>query len=102
MDSGRFTYIYKEVLIEKKLEIYLSRINEHIFKHRKSTENLSEYINKAGFIIEEIDESSLNMRFSSGTALFEYHFIRLCFLKPWIDIIGEQLADTVFESIEDN
>lgn len=96
-----FYDIYKEVLIEKKLEFCQSRMDEHIFKHRKSIENLSEYISKAGFIIEEIDESSFNIRFSSGTALLEYHFIRLCFLKPWIDIVGQQFADVVFESIED-
>ena len=91
---------YKAVLKEMKLEIYLDRVEEHIHKHRKPINLLIEYATKAGFHIDDVDESLFTMRFSNGEALFGHHFIRLCFLKPWIDIVGDEYSEKVFEILK--
>ncbi len=96
-----FYDVYKEALLELNLQKLFARIDEHIHKHRKPLELLRKYITTVGFLVEDIDESSFSMRFTDATAMFDYHFIRLYFLKPWIEIIGDELAEaTVFDVLE--
>ncbi|MFZ5987917.1 MAG: GNAT family N-acetyltransferase [Bacillota bacterium] len=95
-----FYDVYREVLKEMKLDICITGIDDHIYKHRKPLELLRQYIETAGFEILEADEGSFNMCFSDSSAMFSYHFIRLCFLKPWIEIVGEELSNTVLDEVE--
>jgi len=96
-----FYCAYRETLYEMKLDRYVPGIEEHIHKRRKPLKYLERNIATVGFGIEDIDEGSFNMRFCDGSAMFNHHLIRVCFLKPWVDIIGEESIETaVFTALE--
>lgn len=95
-----FYKIFTEVLLDKNMNDKLVVLDEHINKHRKTIEQMREYIEAAGFTIDEIEEDVFHMRFCDGSTMFNYHFIKLCFLTPWINIVGKDLANDIFGDIE--
>jgi arsenite methyltransferase len=95
-----FYDVYKAVLIEEGLERYLSKIDEHIYAHRKPVDLFAKHIKEAGFNIQSVDEERFNLRFASGKALFGHHFVRLSFLKRWIEVLGDGDVERIFGLLE--
>jgi len=95
-----FYDLYKETLIELNLIDGLENMDIHINKKRKSIQEMSELVKEAGFKEVNISEHSFNMKFADGTSMLNYYFIKLYFMKPWINIVGEDKADRVFHILE--
>lgn len=95
-----FYDIFKAVLIKNGLEERVIVLNEHIHKHRKSVAELSGYVKNAGFEISGIDMDKFQMRFCDGSAMLNYHFIKMCFLQPWKEAAGKEKTGEIFECLE--
>src|SRR5690606_32652098 len=83
-----FYNIFQQVLEQNALGARVIVLNEHINKHRKSVEQLKNFVTNAGFKITDIDPDKFYMRFCDGSAMLNYHFIKMCFLQPWKDVVG--------------
>jgi len=95
-----FYDLYKETLIELNIIDGLENMDVHINKKRKSIQEMAELVKEAGFKEVNISEHSFNMKFVDGTSMLNYYFIKLYFMKPWINIVGENKADKVFHILE--
>jgi len=96
-----FYDLYKETLIEHNLIDCLENMDVHINKKRKSIQEMAELVKEAGFKEVKVSEHSFNMKFVDGTSMLNYYFIKLYFMKPWINIVGEDKGDKVFHILED-
>jgi len=61
-------------------------LREHI-AHRATVESVRELLESGGFEVTRVVEREGTMRFASGTALFDHHFIKLGFLDAWKKIV---------------
>lgn len=96
---SEFYSIFKKVLIENNLKNLVEKVDIHIKKHRKSIEEYKNFILNANFKIEDIEEDKFYMRFLNGSKMLNYHFIKLCFLKPWFEIIKEYSPEIIFNKL---
>lgn len=95
-----FYAIFKAVLAETGSEEKINLVNDHIHQYRKSVEEYEAFVLNAGFKIVEKDVDQFGMRFCDGSAMLNYHFIKMCFLQPWQGIVGQENAETVFQCLE--
>jgi arsenite methyltransferase len=96
-----FYNIFRQVLEQNDLGERVILLNEHINKYRKSVEQFKNFITNAGFRINDIDLDKFHMRFCNGTAMLNYHFIKMCFLQPWKDVVGKEKIVEIFDCLED-
>lgn len=96
-----FYNVYKETLGELKMVDALEKMDVHINIKRKSIYEMTELVKAAGFKEINVSEHTFNMKFIDGTSMLNYHFIKLCFMKPWINLVGEDKADMIFTILED-
>lgn len=96
-----FYNIFRSVLAQAGLADRLEALNEHIYKHRKPVERYEEWIYQVGFEIRDIDVDRFMMRFVDGTAMLNYHFIKMCFLEPWKSVVPVEKTEAVFECLEE-
>ena len=52
------------------------------------------------FNIDCVHEDVFEYKFANGTAMLNYHFIRLAFLDSWKNIVTEGIRGKVFSEIE--
>jgi hypothetical protein len=41
-----------------------------------------------------------NLSFCDGSAFLNHHFIKMCFLPPWMDVVGRERREALFEILE--
>lgn len=75
-------------------------MHEHISKKRPSIDGLIKKIEHNGFLIEDMEHDQFNYRFADGTAMLNHYFIRLAFMKSWIQLLPEEKMEQIFETIE--
>jgi ubiquinone/menaquinone biosynthesis C-methylase UbiE len=75
-------------------------LKRHISSKRKTVGERIEMLEKAGFRVNEISESSFSYRFIDGTAMLDYFFIRLAFLPSWLEIVEDIDTDGFFKELE--
>jgi ubiquinone/menaquinone biosynthesis C-methylase UbiE len=75
------------------------RLRDHI-SHRGTIESVSALLTGGGFAITRVVERQGTMRFASGTALLNHHFIKLGFLDGWKAIAAPDEA-AVFGTLRD-
>lgn len=95
-----FYEIFEKVLIENKVKCATKKIKKHIKNHRKSIENYKNFLLKANFKILDIILDDFKLGFINGSAFLNYHFIKLCFLKPWLELIPENKSKIVFKDMK--
>jgi len=57
-------------------------LREHI-EHRATVASVRDLLERGGFAVTRVVERESTMRFASGTALFNHHFIKIGFLDAW-------------------
>lgn len=62
-------------------------LRAHI-EHRATVAAVRELLENAGFAVTRVVERSAKMRFASGTALLNHHFIKLGFLDAWKGVVA--------------
>lgn len=58
------------------------RLRQHI-SHRGTVAGLRELLSDGGFEVTRVVERETVLRFASGTALFNHHFVKIAFLDAW-------------------
>lgn len=79
-----FYEIFEEVLADDQDS--RERLRRHI-SHRATVAGLRHLLNSGGFEITRVVERETVLRFASGTALLNHHFIKLAFLDAWKNIV---------------
>jgi ubiquinone/menaquinone biosynthesis C-methylase UbiE len=69
------------------------RLREHI-AHRATIASVRELLENGGFEVTRVVEREGVMRFASGTALLNHHFIKLGFLDGWKKIVPGRERET--------
>jgi len=80
-------------------EAALQRLREHI-EHRATVASVRELLESGGFEVRRVVEREGVMRFASGTALFNHHFIKLGFLEGWKSIVPGNERETFARLLE--
>ncbi len=90
----------EQVLNELHLlkEIELMRL--HIAHKRPPIDDFIKKIEHNDFIIKDVEYDQFNYRFADGTAMLNHYFIRLAFMKSWIQLLPEEKMEQIFETIE--
>ena len=73
-----------------------ARLRDHI-AHRATVSSVSTLLRAAGFEMSVVHERESVMRFASGTALLNHHFIKLGFLDAWKAVAGDS---SVFDRLQ--
>ncbi|MFX1251153.1 MAG: class I SAM-dependent methyltransferase [Promethearchaeota archaeon] len=97
-----FYNIYYATLKQLQMEDYISNVQKHILKHRQPVENTVKRIQNAGFSIKKVNQDSFKMRFSTGSALLNYSFIKMAFLDGWKSCVVSEKLESVFVTLEAN
>ncbi len=94
-----FYYIYKKILKINNMLNYIDKVNEHIFKKRMLKSEIIKKVIKSGFHIKKKSEKTFYIKFSNGTSLFNHFFMKLAFIKSWLEILPEESRDNIFNQI---
>lgn len=96
----QFYSIYKLVLAKLQLDEFIKKVDEHIYKKRKPIDYTTALIEDTGFKIDECEESKFEFKYTDGTSFLNHFFIKLAFIKSWIDILPSDKVDEVFAEVE--
>ena len=94
-----FYAVFERVLQTASDVEALGRLREHI-EHRATIPGVESLINASGFRVTRVIDRMAEMRFASGTALFNHHFIKLGFLDGWKQVATANQRAT-FEAMRD-
>ena len=76
--------IFEDVLAEPE---HRDALRAHV-EHRATIPAVRELLEHGGFAVTRVVERTGTMRFASGTALLEHHFIKLGFLDAWKGVVA--------------
>lgn len=92
--------ILRSLMEQRQEQTLLQKLNEHIYKKRKTAEQLKVMAESAGFSDVLLESDSFNMKFAGAEAFFHHYFIQIYFLPPWIDLVGREKASEYFTLLE--
>jgi arsenite methyltransferase len=95
-----FYDVFKNVLLNHKMNTEVKKITEHIFEKRKPVEYMENILGKYKFGVSKIENNEFSFRFTDGSAMFRHFLIRLGFLKSWKQIIPPNKQSDIFSEIE--
>jgi ubiquinone/menaquinone biosynthesis C-methylase UbiE len=96
-----FYNIFEKVLNNHGLNHEIEKMHKHIQDKRKSVEELSQYLEDAGFLINKIDEDIFHLNFMDGSALFNHFFMKTAFLDSWEQIVSKRDMRKIFAELEE-
>lgn len=82
--------VFAEVLKDEESR---PALREHV-EHRATIASVRELLERGGFRVTRVIEREGVMRFASGTALFNHHFIKIGFLDGWKKIVPGRERET--------
>lgn len=95
-----FYQVMETVLRENGLVDEIEAMKKHIYFKRKPISEIKERFEMHHFNIDRVHEDVFEYKFANGTAMLNYHFIRLAFLDSWKNIVTEGIRGKVFSEIE--
>lgn len=95
-----FYHVMESVLFENHMAAEVEKMKGHIYAKRRPLEEVTALVEANNFKIVQIHEDRFEYRFISGTAMLEYHFIRMAFLDSWKNIIPPERQERIFGLIE--
>ena len=93
---GHFAKWYEamaEVLESRGDAPALARLREHI-AHRGSADQCVARLERCGFAVQATHSHGVTLRFRTGQAVLDHHFMRLGFVGGWREVAGDA-ADAV-------
>jgi arsenite methyltransferase len=81
-----FYRVFDEVLADADDNDARQRLRHHVDQRASVSQNL-ELLESGAFAVNRVVERAARMRFASGTALFNHHFIKLGFLDGWKHVV---------------
>jgi arsenite methyltransferase len=91
-----FYEVFEEVLPDDESR---ARLRQHV-EHRATVPGVRELLSAGGFEVTRVVEREGTMRFASGTALLNHHFIKLGFLDGWKSVVPENTRETFARLLE--
>lgn len=95
-----FYKTFREVLVDMDLQDSISVMDEHILKKRPPLQSILDMLTTKGFVINSVDNHQFRYGFASGAAFFKHAFIRSAFYPSWYELVPNEQATTVFNTIE--
>jgi ubiquinone/menaquinone biosynthesis C-methylase UbiE len=85
--------IFECVLIDHGTAEQIDALHAHV-GHRATVATVRDLLESAGFEVTRVVERTGRMRFASGTALLNHHFIKLGFLDGWKNVVAGHERET--------
>jgi arsenite methyltransferase len=82
-----FYGVFGDVLRDAGDRDRLDKLDAHI-RHRATPASLRSQLERTGFQVVDVAESSFRIRFADGTAMLNHFFMRLGFLPAWLEILA--------------
>lgn len=95
-----FYDVMEEVLRRRRMTDEIGKMKDHIYEKRKPLNEVTGSLERHGFEITRTVEDRFEYKFSNGTAMFDYYFIRLAFLDSWRRIVPPACQQEIFSEIE--
>ncbi len=95
-----FYEIYKQVLVDNNLEIYVVEVDKQIYHKRKPLNELKERLEQSGFSIFSAKEDEFSYQFVDAKAMFNHFLISLAFLDSWKNVLPTDKQEYIFSEIE--
>jgi arsenite methyltransferase len=96
-----FYSVYEATLRELGLGGAVAALRRHI-RHRATVAGLEALFERTGFRVHAVHRETQIMRFASGSALFNHHFVKLGFLDGWKAVVEPHARKKVFSALERN
>jgi len=96
---SEFYTVFRATLVELQKPAYLERLQENE-AHRGTKESICTLLQGAGFRIINVAEESFQLRYLSGSALFNHTLTQLGFLDGWRHVVDPDEEEDVFELLE--
>jgi len=96
-----FYDVFKEVLIKNGLQDEVSKMKDQIYTKRKPLAETKAWLDEAGFVIKNIEQSSFQLRFTDGGTMFNHYLIKYWFLDGWKSILEASDLAGIFEQLEE-
>jgi ubiquinone/menaquinone biosynthesis C-methylase UbiE len=93
-----FYDIFDQVLEDADDNTAREQLQRHV-DHRATVAEVSRLLDSAGFAVNRVVERAGRMRFASGTALLNHHFVKLGFLDGWKQVVRGRETE-VFERLQ--
>jgi ubiquinone/menaquinone biosynthesis C-methylase UbiE len=97
----QFYIIYHQTLRQLGLSNRLAALDQHI-AHRLTVEQLTTWLELAGFTPRRVKRRSFQWRFLDGSAFLWHSFIRLGFLDGMRSVLPPEEQEVVFNQLENN
>jgi ubiquinone/menaquinone biosynthesis C-methylase UbiE len=97
----QFYTIYHQTLRQLGLSNRLAALDQHI-AHRLTVEQLTTWLEHAGFTLRRVKRRSFQWRFLDGSAFLRHSFIRLGFLDRMRSVLPPEEQEVVFNQLENN
>lgn len=96
-----FYDLFEHTLNEINKRDYIPKLTEQQ-SHRGTIESLTQLFTGAGLRVTRTEHETLPMNFADGTAFLNHHFVKLGWLRSWIDLFPEDERKEVFTALEKN
>jgi ubiquinone/menaquinone biosynthesis C-methylase UbiE len=94
-----FYALFREVLLELEMPAYLERLEKNE-AHRGTKGSLISLLQGAGFSVIGVEESTFDLRYLNGTALFSHMLTQVGFLDGWRQVVDVDDEEQVFTLLE--
>ena len=95
-----FYGVLESVLREMGMEHEIKLMHQHIVQKRPPISFIIAILRKYGFLISDLEQDQFNYKFTDGTAMLNYHFIRLAFMDSWKTLLPSDKTGQIFDAIE--
>lgn len=96
-----FYDIFEQTLQQINKRDYIQQLSDQQ-AHRGTKDSLAQLFTDAGFLVTKVIRDNLEMKFADGSAFLNHHFVKLGWLRSWIDIFPEAEREEVFSALEQN
>lgn len=96
-----FYTVFKEVLNEEGLGVYVEEVDRQIYQKRKPVSELKNLLETNSFVIKEAKENRFSIDFVDGSALFRHFLVSLAFFDSWKNVLPSEYQTDIFEKTED-
>jgi ubiquinone/menaquinone biosynthesis C-methylase UbiE len=92
---------FENLLHDKKMNVQIALMKEHIYKKRRPVEEFVRLLNESGYSINEILHDRFNYRFVDGATMFNHFLIKLAFIDSWKELVPEEKQQEFFAELLD-
>ena len=90
---------FENLLHDKKMNVQIALMKEHIYKKRKPVEEFVRLLNESGYSINEISHYEFDYRFVDGITMFNHFLIKLAFVDSWKELIPEEKQNVFLSAL---